>query len=230
MKFLEQMTLLYAEDEIITQTLYTKYFKSYFKTVYTAENGQQAIEIYKNKKPDVVILDINMPLLSGLEVSKKIRKKDQHTKIILLTSRIDKEAFLEAVELGLTTYLEKPVTKERLIYSLNKLFDDDYKTESSILWHHNEQVFSWYFLNRELLCNRQIVHLTKKEKFLLELLVNSRHEKVTYQKIYEALWYDDNHKEFSEASIKTLINGLRSKLPPKAIKNVYGLGYFLKRT
>ena len=53
---------------------------------------------------------------------------------------------------------------------------------------------------------------------------------MTYQQIFAAVWSENNHKEYSEAAIKTLIGGLRSKLPLQAIKNVYGLGYFLNRT
>ena len=121
MNKLKQMSLLYAEDKLITQALYKRHFENHFKSVYTARNGHQALEIYNIIKPNVVILDINMPLINGLEVSRRIRKNDQQTRIILLTSRVDKEAFLEAVELDLTTYIEKPVTKEHLIHSLEAL-------------------------------------------------------------------------------------------------------------
>jgi two-component system, OmpR family, response regulator VanR len=227
MKKLQKMTLLYAEDELITQTLYNNFFKSYFKAVYTANNGQQAYEMYQCKKPDVAILDINMPLMNGLDLSKKIREKDQKTKIILMTSRIDKEAFLKAVELGLTTYIEKPVTKDILIQSLKKLFDNN--SEDEVLWHHEHQIFRWNYFRRELLCNDTNVHLTKNEKSLLETLIKSKHHNVTYQAIFNAVWSDNFDKDYNEASIKTLLTGLRKKLPPKAIKNVYGLGFFLNR-
>jgi len=228
MSILQQKTLLYAEDELITQAYYAVYFKNYFKTVYTADNGQQALDVYYDKKPDVLILDINMPLINGLDVCKRVRKEDTQTKIILLTSRIDKEAFLEAVELGLTTYLEKPVTKEHLIFSLNKLFNEKHKMKTATLWHEKEQLYYWNFLKRELFCADQLIRLSKNEKALLEMFIKTRHEKLNYQQIYEVVLTSENkHKDYSEGAIKALISGLRSKLPKNSIKNSYGLGYSL---
>jgi len=66
-------SLLYAEDDPITKQLYEAFFNQFFGTVYGAENGKQALELYHSKKPDVVILDINMPYLNGLELCKKIQ-------------------------------------------------------------------------------------------------------------------------------------------------------------
>ena len=225
---LKQKTVLYAEDELIIQAYYTPLFKHYFKTVYTADNGQQALDIYNEKRPDVLILDINMPLINGLSLCKKIRQEDSITKIILLTSRIDKETFLEAVELGLTTYLEKPVTKEHLVCALNKLFNKENTIKMVSLWHYNDQEYYWDIFKRELFCANLSIHLSKNEKNLLELLIKSKHEKITYEQIHEGVFLIENkQKDYKENSIKTLINGLRSKLPKDSIKNSYGLGYFL---
>ncbi len=114
MNFLKQMILLYAEDEVGIQKHYSNYFKHYFKFVYTAVNGKEALAKYREIEPDVVILDINMPYLSGLEVAKKIREDGSDVYIILLTARTDKKALIEAVELGLVTYLEKPICRDSL--------------------------------------------------------------------------------------------------------------------
>lgn len=229
MDLLSQKTLLYAEDNLVTQLLYEDYFKTYFKTVYTALDGKQALEIYQHKKPDIVVLDINMPLLSGLDVSKKIRKTDKETVIILLTARTDKTALLEAIELGLTTYLEKPVTKEQLQQALKKIADNFCKATKINLWHYNKQNYFWDTSKRELFSETRPIVLTKKEKHLLEVFITSKQDKVSYEYIYDTVWSDDD-KDYSEASIKTLIKGLRAKLPPDAIKNVYGLGYFLNKS
>lgn len=229
--FFQNRSVLYAEDEVVARTLYEDHLKHYFSTLYIAENGQQAIEIYREKKPDIVILDINMPLLSGLDVCKIIRKNDKQTKIILLTARNDKEALFQAIELGLTTYLEKPLKREQLELALLKLsaeFDDKKKTQ---LWTLDEQNYSWCEIKRELICQSDIIILTKKEKLLLELLIFSHHDKVNYQQIYDAVWFEENNaKNYSEVSIKTLIKKLRTKLPADVIKNVYGLGYYLEKS
>ncbi len=224
------MKLLYAEDDVVTQAFYEDYFKKYFNTVYIAGNGRQALQLYNECKPDIIVLDINMPFLSGLDVCKTIRAKDKKTKIILLTSRTDKEALLEAVELGLTTYLEKPVNQEQLTKALHKLLDEIQQSGNILLSNHNNQSFYWNIQDRELLCDNAIISLTKKEKLLLELLVTTHHNKVSYERIYEVVWFEDYcAQNYSEDSIKTIIKKLRTKLPPKLIKNAYGIGYYLAR-
>ncbi|MFK5891985.1 MAG: response regulator transcription factor [Pseudomonadota bacterium] len=224
---LEHISLLYAEDELETLRQYEKYFKNYFKEVYTATNGRQAEELYQQQKPDVVILDINMPKLSGLDLCKKIRQHDKSTKIILLTARTDQKAFLDAIELGLTTYLVKPVFTEDLKKALRKISDEFLDLKRIKLWYHDEKHYIWDSKNRELFYGAQNIALTKKEKLLLELFITSGKGKQTYLNIHNTVWYDDIHKDYSEYSIKTLIKGLREKLPPHAIKNTYGLGFYL---
>jgi len=229
MDLLAEMTLLYAEDEELTQGLYQQYFSHYFKAIYLAKDGQQALELYETKKPDVVILDINMPKVNGLSVCKKIRQYDKNTKIILLTARSDKEALVEAIELGLTCYLEKPITRSQLKDALKKLIDSEYQENTIELWIDNSQKYTWHPLKHVLSCNGESIHLTKKEILLLSLLVKSNGRTVTYEKIYQSLWLDED-MGFSVAAIKTLLKGLRTKLPPDAIKNSYGVGYFLEQS
>ena len=226
--FFKDKSLLYAEDEMVSRALYEDYLNDYFNTIYVAKNGQEALNFYTEKKPDILILDINMPILSGLDVCKAVRKNDKDTKIILLSARTDKEALFEAIELGLTTYLEKPVKREQLRDALLKLSEELRQSSKILLRQTNEHSHIWDTHKRELFCNSNIISLTKKEKLLLELLVTTHHDKVTYQQIYDIVWFEDyNAENYSELSIKSLIKKLRSKLPPNMIKNAYGLGYYL---
>jgi DNA-binding response OmpR family regulator len=229
-ELLKQKTVLYAEDDLVTRSLYEEYFKNFFKTVYLAENGQQAIEIYHDHKPDVIFLDINMPVMTGLEACQYIRQKDFETKIVMLTVQTDKETLLSSIELGLSSYLEKPMSRVRLKQLLIKISTSFKESNKILIRKTNDQEFSWDKINRVLLCNSQIVHLTKSEKLLLELLVNSRHEKVEKQQVFESVWGGTNQKEYSEASFKTLLKRLRNKLPEDTITNLYGLGYSLNRS
>ena len=222
--------MLYAEDDAFTRELYKDYFEQHFKTVYLVENGQQAIDIYNEKKPDVIFLDIMMPVLDGLDVCRVIRKKDNNTKIILFTGRTDKEALLNAIELGLTTYLEKPVNEVTLNQSLVKLSLQFKSADKYLIRQFNDQYFIWDKTQREVFSNSECIHLTKNEKLLLELFISSRHEKVGYQQIFDHVWFANNAKEFNELSIKTLLKRLRNKLPPDTIKNSYGLGYFFYKS
>jgi len=229
MNLLKYKTVLYAEDEKQTKTLYAEHFKQIFKAVYLADNGQQALDIYYQEKPDLVILDIIMPQKSGLEVCEQIRSNDKQTKIIMLTSHTDKEALMLAIELGLTAYLEKPVTRAKLNESLQKVTQSFQDNSNIDLWFNQKQQWCWDILSRELFCGSQVVTLTKKEKSLLEFLINSKQRRLSYLQIYTHVWAEDYRKEFSEASVKTLIKGLRAKIPENSIKNVYGLGFYLNK-
>jgi len=226
---LKHKTLLYAEDDIVTQTLYKEYFEIFFETVYLAENGQQALEIYHDKSPDVICLDINMPIISGLQVCKNIRKKDNKIKIILLTCLTDKQTLFEAIELGLSSYLEKPISELKLKQALIKL-SGQFKTQSKeLICSENDQYYFWDKEKQQLLRDNEPIHLTKSEKRLLELLVTSQHHILDYQQIYNYVWFDNMDQEYSERSIKSLIKRVRSKLPENIIMNSYGLGYFINK-
>ncbi len=223
MQELKSMTLLYVEDEVEVANLYLRYFKSKFKMVYTAQDGKRALELYDELKTDVMILDINIPFISGLEIAKKIRQDDKTTQLILLTAASDKQTFLKAVELGLTTYLEKPVSRESLKDALSKLCLKTYET----LWQVDDKEYVWNIQKEELTCNEKLVKLTKNETKLLKLFASKQNAKITYSDIHEYVWFEDNSKNYSESSIKMLIAQLRKKLPKNTIENVYGVGYSL---
>ena len=226
MNLLNQMILLYAEDEVDIQKHYSNYFKHYFKFVHTAVNGKEALAKYREIEPDVVILDINMPYLSGLEVAKKIREDGSDVCIILLTARTDKKALIEAVELGLVTYLEKPICRGSLKKALVKLNQKVESKNSINLWFYKNNYYIWDKIRQQLFYRQQQIALTKQEIILLEILIANNGAKVSYQDIYEEVWFNED-REYKESTIKTLISTLRVKLPPKAIENVYGMGYYL---
>jgi two-component system response regulator VanR len=72
------------------------------------------LQLYEKYKPDIIITDIQMPKLNGLEFVKRIRQKDKKTQIIIITAFCDKDYLLKAIELGLVKYLVKPVKKKSL--------------------------------------------------------------------------------------------------------------------
>lgn len=107
---LKNFTLLYAEDDKSIQVEMLEYFSSYFKEVYVANDGKEALETYKQNKPDVMILDIYMPHLSGLELAKILRENDYKTKIVLITAFSKDSIMLEAINININYYITKPAT------------------------------------------------------------------------------------------------------------------------
>ncbi|NOR57562.1 MAG: response regulator, partial [Sulfurimonas sp.] len=94
-----KFSILYAEDDERIREKYAKFLRLYFKDVYEATNGKEALELYDENRPDVIILDINMPIINGLEVAKIIRRRDNETQLIILSAYSDREKLLVATEL-----------------------------------------------------------------------------------------------------------------------------------
>ena len=223
---LKNKTLLYVEDEINVQTQYEIYFKNIFHEVYTALDGETALLLFKEKKPDALILDINIPKIDGITLAKIIRTRNLNTPIILLTARSDKETLKEAIELQLVTYLEKPVSREHLKNALVKLSKQFHDLNSIFLWESEKDIiYTWNKQTNQLFANNKNIKLTKKEILLLKLLIE-RNNVCSYQEIYEYVW-EDSSKEYNESTIKTLISALKLKVPKDSIKNQYGMGYFI---
>lgn len=225
-KNLKNKTLLYAEDELSVQTQYTIYFKNIFKEVYIASNGEEALNFYKKNKIDAIILDINMPKINGINLTKQIRSLNHNIPIILLTARSDKETLKEAIELQLLTYLEKPISRNDLKEALNKLSKQFENNNIINLWNDKNDRYHWNKSEKLLYKNSENIKLTKREQLLFNLLIE-KNGICTYQDIYEYVW-ENSDKEYSESTIKTLLSSLKSKLPENTIKNQYGIGYFLE--
>jgi len=122
-KELLDISVLYVEDESIIRLEVTELLKNRVKTVYSASNGKEALEIFKKYKPDLVITDIRMPEMDGLELSKEIRKIKSDEVIIITTAYSDVEYLLKSLEIGINQYIVKPIEYKRLYDSLDKLYE-----------------------------------------------------------------------------------------------------------
>ena len=225
-KILKSYSILYVEDEPIIQQNIREYLESYFNKVYVASDGKKALELYHAHCPDVMLLDINLPYISGLEVAKKIRQENASVKIIMLTAYTDTEKLLAATELKLTKYLVKPIEpkifKETMSYLAKELLAnpiDFVYIDLHCMWHKKEEVL--YLKNLP-------VTLSEKEHRLFKLFVKHKGSTVVYEDIMLAVWEDAFTKEISLDSIKNQILHLRKKLPENCINTVYGQGYILK--
>ena len=77
--------------------------------LHVAENGQQGLELYREKRPDIILSDIMMPVMNGLEMTREIRKLDRDSQVIMLTAYSDTDYLLECISLGINQYVQKPV-------------------------------------------------------------------------------------------------------------------------
>jgi len=217
----ENLTLLYVEDDEIIRQNAVEYLNNYCKEVFSAKDGQEALSIYKEKKPNIIITDIEMPRLNGLEMAKQIRKEDKKTPIIIATAFTDKEYLLQAVELQLIKYITKPISSKKLKEALQLVLE--HLHIDSILYIDKNSAYDK--LNKTLIINKEFIKLSNKELQLLDLLAENHHRTVNYEEIESILWYDD---AMSKDALRALVRVLRIKLQGDYIENVSGFGYRLK--
>ena len=120
-------TVLYAEDDEQTQESMGSILHRLFKTTYIANNGAEAIRLFKDHHPDIVLTDIQMPKVTGLELARAVKEISPKTPIIITTAFNEERYFLNAIELGIDSFLLKPIEKE-------KLFNVLYKTITQIAY------------------------------------------------------------------------------------------------
>ena len=115
-----EISILYVEDEQVTRSAVARMLKRRVLTVYEAENGGEGLDLYKQYRPDIVISDIKMPVLDGMEMSKEIKSLDKNSRIILTTAHSDAGILINSIEVGIDKYLMKPLDMAALFSSVEK--------------------------------------------------------------------------------------------------------------
>lgn len=115
---LHNLRVLYVEDEELTRKEMSKFLRRRIGKLYLAENGKEGLEIYKDQRPDIVIADLVMPTMGGIEMIERIRSMGD-TCFIMITSALgDVDSILETVDIGIEKYIIKPIDTDKLVESL----------------------------------------------------------------------------------------------------------------
>lgn len=222
---LKNITLLYAEDDLEVQKQMLEYFESFFKKIYVASQGKEALELYKEHKPELMIVDIFMPKLDGLSLTEAIRKDDLKTKIVVLSAHSQTEMLLKAINLKVDYYLLKPASILKIKEMLNKISEEFLRDVKYIIPLDSD---TYYDKNlKTLISNKIPIKLSNKESKILELLVENIGQSVSIHDIGNFVW-SDSIDLVSNESIKMQISNLRKKLPKDLVTSIYGVGYTLK--
>lgn len=219
---LKTLTILYAEDEDGIRKKISDSLRYYVKDVIEAQNGQIALKLYRELRPDIVITDIKMPKKDGIELVKEIRKDDKQTPIVMITAHRDEEYLLSVVSLHLEQYIVKPINLKDLKNSLQKCLDVISKNHS--VSEDLPYDYSYDFDTKILTCRGEVIKLNKKEIAFFELLIQNRHRVVTYVEFQNYIWQDDF---MSSEALKSLVRNIRQKFPKDYIINLSGVGYRL---
>ena len=120
-ELLKNFTLLYVEDDLETKEGMFILLKKYLKEIYCANDGEEGLSLYKDKMPDIVLSDIAMPKMNGLELSEKIKEINPNQNIILLTAFNETNFLKQAINIGIDKYIVKPVKREYLFNTLESI-------------------------------------------------------------------------------------------------------------
>ncbi len=122
--------LLVVDDDPISQFVISEMLKQQFE-IHCVDNGQQCIESIRNKKPDLLLLDVNMPVLNGYETCKILRADSayQNLPIIILSALIKEKEITAGYTAGCDLYITKPFKQDELITKISQLLDKSYKNK-----------------------------------------------------------------------------------------------------
>ncbi|AXK49142.1 DNA-binding response regulator [Aliarcobacter trophiarum LMG 25534] len=217
---MKNLRVLIVEDEQKLANLIRSSIKELFFKVTTAKDGLDGFNKFKTFKPDIVISDITMPNLSGLEMCKKIKDQNSSISIIILSAYSQKEMLLQAIDLGISKYFIKPFDIESFIDYLKELSNKINKERSYKL----RDGFVFVKKTISLYKNSELINLTKREKEFINLLVENKNSSVKLQKIKEILW---DIEDISDERVRTFIKRLRVKTSKDLIENVSSQGYMV---
>jgi len=117
----KKMTAMVVEDEAVANELLSSTFKNFFKDVTSAFNGKEALELYKENKPDIVFVDIIMPEMDGIELARKIREINPQQMVVVISASNDIQKISETIEIGVNSFIQKPIDTKKIIELLQNV-------------------------------------------------------------------------------------------------------------
>lgn len=219
-------SVLFAEDENQLRETVSEYLTAKNITVYSAKNGSEAVDMFYDHQPDLIILDIMMPVINGFEVCKIIRRKNKNVPVIFLTAMSQEQDLLKGYNLGCDDYIVKPfplsVLYEKCVNIIKRargIDRDNSLTVSGIRLDLN--TYKAYDGDTEL-------NLANKDFNLLWYLMENKNIVLNRELILTHLWgYDfDGDDRVVDTHIKTLRKALGEK--GSLIKTVINVGYSFK--
>ena len=219
---LKTLSILYAEDDLIIQESISRILKMFFREVFVANDGNEVLEIYQNNKIDVLMLDYVMPNLDGYQTAKIIREVNKKIPIILVSAYTDKEKLLNAIELNLIKYLEKPILHENLINVFNSVILS--LEENNLILQKLDENSYYSFITKNVTKGNKEIILTKNEVLFLELLLYNPNQLISKEIIEEKVFKET----VDENTLRNMVYRLRKKLDLEIIINIKDLGYLIK--
>ncbi|EAJ7005957.1 response regulator transcription factor [Campylobacter jejuni] len=215
----KELIILVVEDEVKARESMINILSERFSKVIGAQNGDEGLKKFKKFKPDLVITDIAMPIMDGLDMAREIKEISDDVPIVVLSAYSEKERLLRSIDIGIDKYLIKPVDIEELFKVLDYLIGE--KIEANMLVKISEE-YQFNKTKRTLIYSGGEIVLTKKELAFISLLLKQPGALVLHEDIKKNVWIGEH---VSDTAVRTFIKRVRDKVGEDFIKNVPSLDY-----
>ena len=230
--------LLIVDDEAGIRFSLCQYFTRLGYSVSLAESGLKALDIIKGEKPDLVILDVQLPQMDGLELCNKIRYEVRQTIGIIMISGVRRETVDKVVglELGADVYMTKPFETSELSAQVKALMRRlRPQQQPNFDWDFEDDTLRINIKRRLVEAEGKEIHLTRLEFELLKYLFERRGVPVGRSDLIDNVWGYEGGGDINDGAVNTAIAKLRAKIEPdpanpRYIHSVHGVGYRFKMT
>ena len=224
---MSKQTILVVDDERDLLDLIEYNLKKEGFKVFKAENGEEGISKAKEHRPDLILLDIMMPKMDGLEAVEIMRKDDdlKKTPIIFLTARSDEKTEIDGLNKGGDDYITKPISTTKLVSRIKAVlrrFDDSEQTANKLEAHDLEIDKDRYIVLQE----GNEFRLPRKEFELLFFLASRKGKVLDRQTLLNKVWGDNIY--VVDRTVDVHVRKIREKLGDHYIETVKGVGYRFK--
>jgi two-component system response regulator VicR len=202
-----------------------------------AEDGEIALKMARDEKPDIVVLDFQIPLLDGLEVCRKIRQETDRSTGIIMISGVRKESVdkIVGLELGADVYMTKPFEASELVAQIRALLRrmQSERQVATTGWLIADDYLRINFRGRTIKAGGKEVNLTKLEFDLLKYLAERSGIPIARSDLIDNVWGYEAGGDISDGAVNVAVNKLRTKIEPdpanpRYIHSKHGIGYYFK--
>ena len=222
------MRILVVEDEKTLCLAIAKGLRLDGYEVDVSYDGEEALDMVMSESYDLVVLDLNLPNMDGMEILKNLRKEDVETKVLILSARSQIQDKVEGLDAGANDFLQKPFHLDELKARVRSL------TRRNFIQNNTELSFDkikFDSKNRTIFIDDKELKLTRKESGILEYLLLNQGRPVSQEELIDHVW--DSSVDLLSNSIRVHISALRKKLKQELgydpIENRIGIGYLLRK-
>ncbi|SDZ51939.1 DNA-binding response regulator, OmpR family, contains REC and winged-helix (wHTH) domain [Evansella caseinilytica] len=221
------MKIMLVEDEEMLSAIVAKGLRKVGYAVDTVFDGEEALVYYEMNEYDMIVLDLNIPKIDGLDVLRAIRKKDTDTKILILSARAKIDERILGLDEGANDYLIKPFDFGELEARIRNLLRRNFSVTPATI------MLSSFMIDtnaKKVICNNEALNLTRKEYNIFEYLILNKNKIVSAEQLVEHIW-DSEFDPFSN-TLRYHIHTLKKKLSDfsdkEVIKTIRGQGYIIE--